>query len=200
MEDNVDYLVPNATVSVGHLVIVPEMRFNCHGYITSWSGLVQFASNNEAINHLDHDITFQVWRPSAENSGIYTFVGSQIIDFISQTLRDNLVVIDDVQYINFTSPQPREPGERLVFQPGDVVGWYIHTLFRTTQVPLTVVYSSSSDSSGSNPVDMYTTMITDTAKADTPPPCELSFCSDQFTLIPSVIPYVTVDYGKQGHN
>ena len=196
MEGDVNYLVPNATASVGHLVIVPEMKFNCHGYITDWSALVQFASSEDAINHLRHDIAFQIWRPSTRDSGIYTFVGSQVIDFVAGGLRDNQVAVDGIQYINFTSAQPREPGERLVFQPGDVVGWYIHTLFWTIQVPLTVVYRSSSDSSGSNPVDMYTTMITDTSIADTPPPCELSLCSDQLTLIPSVIPYVTVDYGK----
>ena len=196
MGGDVNYLVPNATDRVGHLVIVPEMTFNCHGYITGWSALVQFASNADAIQYLYHDITFQIWRPNARDSGIYSFIGSQTIHFIAGGLRDNQVAVDGIQYINFTSAQPREPGERLVFQPGDVIGWYIHTFVQSPQVPLTVVYRSSSASSAGNPVKMYTTMITDTNRADTPPPCELSLCSDQFTLIPSTIPYVTVDYGK----
>ena len=194
--NNTGYLLANASASVGHLVIVPEMTFNCHGYVTGWNALVHFASDESAFSVLRHDITFQVWRPSARDSGIYNFVGSHKIDFVGDGLRDNLVVVNGTQYLNFSSAQPRESPEMLVFQPGDVVGWYIHTLVQSTQVPLTVVYRSSSDSSGINPVNMYTTVINDTSKADTPPPCELSLCSDQFTLIPSVIPYVTVDYSK----
>ena len=197
LEDcNTNYLVPNANARVGHLVIVPEMKFNCNGTITGWSALAQFSSNEGAINQLFHDITFQLWRPSAEDSSIYTFIGSQMVKFVAQDIRDNLVIVNDTQYLNFTSPP--SSGEMLTFQPGDVVGWYIHRVVTSIERPLTVVYrsSSSTDDPSLQPVDMYVTLITDTNKAATPPPCEVSLCSDQLSVIPSVIPYVTVEYGK----
>ena len=195
---NTDYLVPNAMHSVGYLVIVPQMRFNCNGTVTGWSAITQFESNQAAIDNLYHDITFQLWRPSARDSGIYTFVGSQTVAFVSESLQENLIVVNDTQYLNFTSARPF--GEnRLTFQPGDVVGWYIHGLVLSIERPMTVVYrtsTSSTDDRSLEPVDMYVTVIADTEKADTPPPCELSLSNGQLTLIPSVIPYVTVDYGE----
>ena len=178
------------------MVIVPGMRFNCYGTITGWSALTQFKSNENAIDQLFHDITFQLWRPSAGDSGIYTFVGSQTVYFVAQSLRDNLIVVNGTQYLNFTSAPSSD--ERLTFQPGDIVGWYIHRVLSSTDRPLTVVYrsSSSTDDPSLQPVNMYVTTINDTEKAATPPPCELSLCSDQLSVIPSVIPYVTVEYGE----
>ena len=197
--DSVDYLIPNATQRVGYLVIVPQMRFDCHGYITGWSALTQFSSEDVVIDTLNHDITFQLWRPSTENSGIYTFVGSNNFDFISGVLRAGLTVVNGTQFFNFTASL--DQGEILAFQPGDVVGWYIHTLEQAGEVPLTIVYgdltrSSSPSDPSLQPLDMYSTVIDDTDHGSTPPPCELSLCSDQVTLISSVIPYLTVDYGK----
>ena len=197
LEDvEVDYLVPNASHSFGHLVIVPEMRFECHGYITGWSALTQLDSTEAVLDNLNHDITFQLWRPSARGSGIYEIVWSKTLGFISDTLRAGLFTENGIQFFNFTSND-----ERLYFQPGDVIGWYIHTLVQSTERPLTIVYRqpSSSNRPGLQPVDMYTAMIEDTRRADTPPPCEVSLCSGRLTVIPSVIPYVTVDYGEQKH-
>ena len=198
--DNVDYLIPNATQSVGYLVIVPQMRFDCHGYITGWSALTQFNSEDTVIDTLNHDITFQLWRPSTENSGIYTFVGSNNFEFIGSSLRDGLTVVNDTQFFSLTASVDQEE-MRLAFQPGDVVGWYIHTLVQAGRVPLTIVYrdptrSSSPSDPSLQPLDMYSTVIDDTDHGNTPPPCELSLCSDQTTLISSVIPYLTIDYGK----
>ena len=188
--------------SMGHLVIVPEMRFNCHGYITGWSALLSFEFSESAFNNFEHDITFQLWRPSPRDSGIFTFVGSSNIRFFPTVLPDGVTFIDgSSNYFNLTSVTPSR-GQNLRFQPGDVMGWYFHTKVGV-QVPLSVAYRHFTTSSISSsdprlqPLDMYTTIITDTLRSDTPPPCELSLCSDQtFTRIPSVIPYFTVDYGK----
>ena len=156
---------------------------------------MQFASSEAVIDNLYHDITFQVWRPiQIDSELLYSFVGSQTIDFIAGGLRENLIVMNGTQYINFTSAQPH-PDKRLIFQPGDVIGWYIHTFVQSTKVPLTVVYrSSNNETTGLQPLNMYTTLITDTKRAATEPPCRLSLLTNRTTLIPSVIPYVTVDY------
>ena len=177
--------------------------FNCYGNITGWSALVQFRSNEDAINHLRHDITFQLWRPSSRENGVFSFVGSQTISFVDEILRENLIVVNGIQYLNFTSAQPRDTasGDMLLVQPGDIVGWYIHTLFQSVQIPLTVAYRqlSSEGVTGDQrvtPVNMYTKIIADTNRASTLPPCQVSLCSDEFAVIPSVVPYVTVDIGK----
>ena len=195
--EGVEYIRPQTNRSVGYLVIVPEMRFNCHGYITGWSALTQLNSTERTINNLIHDITFQLWRPSARSSGTYDFIGSQTLEFGAMMLRDGLKTVNGKQFFNFTSVGLNE--EQLYFQPGDVIGWYIHTIVQSTEIPLTVAYRQSSSSNGPDlhrGVDMYTTVITDTYHARTQPPCEVSLCSDQFTIISSVIPYLTVDYGK----
>ncbi len=57
---NIDFIVPNvsASVSVGYLVIVPHLRFACHGYIAHWHARTWLKSGESAIDHLYHDITF----------------------------------------------------------------------------------------------------------------------------------------------
>ena len=198
--DDFGYLEPNMTLSVGYQVIVPDMRFDCHGYISGWSALTQLNSNEAAVDNLNHVITFQLWRPSPSDDRVYTFVGSQRLDFVGASLRAGLTVVNGTQFFRFTSAESED--ERLYFQPGDVVGWYIHTLVQSTERPLTIVYRDLSSSSEAidpslQSVDMYSAVVADTSKADTPPPCELSLCSGQFTRISSIIPYVTVDYGEQ---
>ena len=197
---DVTYIEPNATAIAGYLVIIPEMAFTCHGYISGWSAVTQLFSNDVALDNLNHDITFQLWRPNPRGSGTYTFVGSHTLGYFGQNLRSGLTTINGTQIFRFESALNDEE-ERLYFQPGDVVGWYIHTLLQSTERPLTIVYRDVTSSGGSSesslqPVDMYTTVILDTNKAATPPPCELSLCSGQLSRISSVIPYVTVHYGE----
>ena len=191
----VDFLVPNASasVSIGYLVIVPQLRFDCHGYITRWHALTWLNSGESAIDTLYHDITFQLWRPNATDDRLYSFVGSNTFRFIGANLRAGLS--EDRQYFNLTGSPTNN--ERLFFQPGDVIGWYIHTALQATDRPLTIVYRQvTSSDPGLQTFDMYSRVITDTTYASTPPPCDLAICSSQNTLIPSIIPYVTVEFGR----
>ena len=145
------------------------------------------------LDHLQHDITFQLWRPSTEDSGVYHFIGSNIAKFIGNGIRNGLTILsDEKKFFNLTATPPT--AERLQFQPGDVIGWYIHTSLQTVDRPLTIVYQYSSNSE--NVVDLFSTEITDSDQAATPPPCNVALCSSQTTPIPSVVPYITVEYGK----
>ena len=165
------------------------------GYITGWSALTRFASTDIAIQYLKHDITFQLWRSRARSSGVYDFVGSHHLGFIGNTLRSGTTVVGGTQYFNFSSAQPQSSGQSpLYFRPGDVVGWYIHTLVQSIDIPLTVVYKDTPHPVLRS-VDMYKTVI-DNAISRRQPPCEISLNSDRTTRISSVIPYVNVDYGK----
>ena len=189
--NDIDSLEPEISRGIGYLVIVPEMRFNCHGYIRGWIALTQLNSSEAVADN--HDITFQLWRPSTEDSEIYDFVGSQTLNFVGGRLQDGLENVNGKQFFTFTSIQQNE--QRLYFQPGDVIGWYIHTVVQSTDIPLSVVYrqicNTSAGGSSLRPVDMHFGVLTDTQRAHTQPPCELSLENRQLNLIPSVIPYVT---------
>ena len=191
------YLAPNLTHYVGHLVIVPQLKFDCHGYITRWIARTQLDSSEIAIDVIPHDITFQLWRPSSDNNGVYEFVGSNTFEFIGRELRAGLTASEDgVQIFNLTAVPSDD--DRLYFQPGDVVGWYIHTAYQVSRWPLTVVYRPATSSERG--LDMYSTTIADTGFARTPPPCDLDVCGTKATLISSVIPYITVEYGESIRN
>ena len=193
LNEPIDYQLPNGTEYIGYLVIAPQLKFNCHGSITSWHALTNFNIVDSALDHLPQDITFQLWRPSAEDNKVYSFVGSNFARFIGNEIRERRTILDDgTLFFNLTSNVPTE--ERLQFQPGDVIGWYIHTSLQSSNQPLTVVYRHAT--SKESAVDMFSTEIEDTRFAATPPPCDVAICSGQTTLIPSVIPCVTVEYGK----
>ena len=193
LNEAIDYQLPNRTDFIGYLVIAPQLKFDCHGYISRWYALTNFNTKNNALDALVHDITFQLWRPSAEDDGVYSFVGSNVAEFIGNEIRVGRIILEDgTLFFNLTSTPPAE--ERLQFQPGDVIGWYIHTALQTTDQPLTIVYRHAT--SNENAVDMFSTEIMDSDTATTSPPCDVAICSSQTTLIPSVIPYVTVEYGK----
>ena len=176
------------------------MTFSCHGYITGWSALTRHTSTDIAVQYLKHDITFQLWRPRPRSSGVYNFVGSHHLGFIGNTLRRGTTVVSGTtRFFNLTSVQPRSSSQSpLYFQPGDVVGWYIHTLVQSVDIPLTLVYkgtSGGSTDSNLRSIDMYSTVI-DNAISHKQPPCEISLNTDRTTRIASVIPYVDVNYGK----
>ena len=194
LNEDIDYQLPSRTVSVGYLVIVPQLKFDCHGSITSWHALTYFNTQDAALDVLFHDITFQLWRPSAEDNRVYSFVGSSMARFISDQIRAGRTILEDgTQFFNLTSTPPAQ--ERLQFQPGDVVGWYIHTAVQAADQPLSIVYSCVT-SGDENAVDMFSMVISDSSLAATPPPCDVAICSANTTFIPSVIPYITVEYGK----
>ena len=194
LNEDIDYQLPSRTVSVGYLVIVPQLKFDCHGSITSWHALTYFNTQDAALDVLFHDITFQLWRPSAEDNRLYSFVGSNIAQFAGNDIRAGRTILEDgTQFFNLTSTPPAQ--ERLQFQPGDVIGWYIHTAVQATELPLSIVYRHAT-SDDENAVNMFSTVISDSDFAATPPLCDVAVCSINTTFIPSVIPYITVEYGK----
>jgi hypothetical protein len=194
LDEDIDYQLPNTSVFIGYLFIAPQLKFDCHGSITSWHALTNFNTADTALDILFHDITFQLWRPSAEDNRVYSFIGSNIARFVGNEIRAGRTIMDDgTQFFNLTSTPPAE--ERLQFQPGDVIGWYIHTGVQATNQPLTIVYSTRA-TSDENAVGLFNTEISDLDQAATPPPCDMAVCSTNTTLIRSVIPYITVDYGK----
>ena len=192
LNEPIKFQLPNGDLSIGYLFIAPQLKFDCHGTITSWHVLTNFNTVDTALDVLFHDITFQLWRPSAEDSRVYSFVGSNIAQFAGNEIRAGRTIMDGTQFSNLTSTPSTQ--DRLQFQPGDVIGWYTHTGVQATDQPLSIVYRHMT--SDDNAVDLFSTVITDSSHAGTPPPCDVAVCSTNTTLIPSVIPYITVEYGK----
>lgn len=54
----------------GYLVVIPQLKFDCHGSVTSWHALTHFSTADTALDVLFHDITFQLWRPSTEDNRV----------------------------------------------------------------------------------------------------------------------------------
>ena len=195
LNEDIDFQSPNTAVFVGYLFIAPQLKFDCHGSITSWHALTNFNTVDAALDVLFHDITFMLWRPSAEDNRLYSFIGSNIAKFNGNEIRAGRTILEDgTQFSNLTSTPSTQ--ERLQFQPGDIIGWYIHTTVQAFEQPLSIVYRHTTSDDENYAVNLFSTVISDSDHAATPPPCDLAICSANTTLIPSVIPYITVEYGK----
>lgn len=108
-------------------------------------------------------------------------------------MRAGITVVNGTQFFKFESAQAGQ--QHLHFQPGDVIGWYLHTLVQSIDNALTVVYEQSTDLAVP-PVDMYRIPVDDRfGRANARPPCQVCIRSEQASLISSVIPFVNVDYG-----
>jgi len=94
--------------------IITSYQFTCCGEVTQWSAIV-YGNNDEYIENQPYEISFQVWRPSSENSNVYDLVGFN--HFTPAMLGNQPTVgtvrgdVDDVETIGF--------------QRGDVVGFFL---------------------------------------------------------------------------
>lgn len=173
------------------LVIIPEMRFNCHGNITSWSALTIVKKDRDFLLYLTHRLTFTVWRPREGNN--YDLVGENMLISEGEELMSAITPIDNssglirsnVGYFLF---EMEEPEEQITFQPGDVVGWNVHGTVGTTSSQLSVVYRKANDQD-SQAVNLLTSNTTATY-------CSVLWCDDTRSIA-SVIPYLSIQYGKK---
>ena len=103
------------TIPELHQVIIPSYRFTCCGNITEWGVDVHPGGNN-------HDgfytLNLQVWRPSptVETTGCYSLLGNN--RFTSVTLISLVAIITPL------------PQERIIFQPGDALGFSVENTNR----------------------------------------------------------------------
>ena len=175
-------------------VIVPEMKFSCYGNITSWSALTVVDSTANFLSILDYWITFTLWRPRPGNTG-YDLVGTNLVAFENLQVDpvDNSTGLAPQRFSYFTFVN-KEPTSTISFQPGDVVGWTIErSLVGLTTItgPVSVVYKKAKNQDSRSFDIMYRSVVNYTR--DTV--CSLRSC-EEFTIARSVIPYITVHYGK----
>ena len=89
-EDAQDYLlVANTSSEFGYQVLIPGIRFNCHGFIQSWSALTVL--NNfqaTALFYLAHHLYFQLGRPTEK--GRYKLIDDDHLVFEEPELIGNI--------------------------------------------------------------------------------------------------------------
>lgn len=105
---SMDSGLDSATIPLQHQAIIPSYRFDCCGNITEWSVSISI-SENDTVDVL----SLQVWRPSptVNDTGCYSLVGN-----------NNFTSISPGSQITLVTPPLQE---RIQFQPGDVLGFYV---------------------------------------------------------------------------
>ena len=196
-EDTQGYLlIVNASSEFGYQVLIPGMRFNCHGFIRNWSALTVLNNYQAvAVLHNAHHLYFQIWRPT--ENGLYKLIDDDYLLFEEPELRGNVHQLSsesDIGIFRFT--EKVGTGNRMYFQPGDVLGYftpsYIELNTRTNTYPLSVTFRNASmdEADASLVVDMYSV----SSKRQ---PCEISECGNMMTLHSRVVPNIAVQYGRR---
>ena len=187
-EDSQYYLAVQPGSRLGYQVIIPGMQFNCHGFIQSWSALTIL---DYRFIVLAHHIYFQLWRPTGDGS--YKRFDDDYLEFRPQEVNGAYRPMSqdpDIGFLRFTG-KVGEGENRMYFQPGDVVGYFIPHFSQTNIPPLSVTFvnASSEADSASLVVDMYSI-------ASASQLCDMSECGDMVNLHSGVVPHISVQYGK----
>ena len=183
----------NASYRMQQQIIIPDMRFTCHGVITAWSALTIVLQRNNWVDILKHKITFMVWRPRKTNNfdlvgqNEYLFTGAELKNGISEV--ENSTGFDaDLGYFQFNRTKSEE---QIAFQPGDVVGWKVHAYRYDTDVPLSVLFKRANSQDTANVVDLLVLERNNSIVTY----CSILEC-DVVQTVSSVIPFISVEYGK----
>ena len=198
-DEGVDFALPpvegGSQGSPGYQVIIPEMEFKCHGYISSWSGMAaveaRFIKPTSPIT-LSHQIYFQLWRPVGV--GRYERVDDDYLKFsaleIDSRVSLTISMQEDIAYLNFTG-KVGESESRTYFQPGDVLGYFfpstVGSADRATP-PVSVTFRNTV-SSDEQTVDVYIVPSEEQL-------CEISLCGESLNITHAVVPQISVSYGE----
>ena len=191
----------NYSIRVGYQVLLPGMKFNRYGNLTSWSALVVF--HNDPNSGALHQTLFQIWRPTG--SGRYKLVGfdeitvpADVIEPISTDSHENenlayyvLNHREEDRTDDQEAHADKEENKPLYFKPGDIVGFLIQSFVQTANGQMYVTYHNQTASDPDHEVmDMFY-ITTDGSKG----PCEINTCSEEIQLVKSVVPNIFFTYG-----
>ena len=191
-KEGAQYLPLQIGSSNGLQVIIPEMKFNCHGYITSWSALTALNSNFEI---LVHHIYFQIWRPIPE--GKYQFVGEDYLLFTSPEIQGNVdtesPTEEDIGFFQFENKigvELENRTSRVYFRPNDVLGYFIRT--EGSIIPLSIVFrNATSSDDASTVVHLFSYAYSSNQQF-----CEASTCGEAVVSHLDVVPQISVNFSK----
>ena len=182
---------------VGYQVLLPGMKFNCYGNLTSWSALV--IVNNSSSGAI-YQTVFQIWRPTG--SGRYKLVGYdeiivQKIDATELITSHENINLPYYHMLNAEEDRDddvtlsKEENKPLYFKPGDIMGFLIQSFIETTNGQMYVTYHNQTASDPDHEVmDMFY-ITTNGSKG----PCEMNVCSEEIKTLKSVVPNIYFTYG-----
>lgn len=178
-------------------VVLPQMRFNCYGYVTNWTAHVSIKTQGNYIQLLRHTITFQVWRPDSTN-GSYALVGSNMLSFAGKELTDGITRIAGItERAYFSFNQRVEPSDQIHFIPGDVVGWFIIPLEQGIMPSLSVLYVIPSASEQESPGCVTSLFVVNNTNTE---PCSVCQGEVGSEVLASVIPLMAPIQGESHVN
>ena len=184
-------LMVNSSSEFGYQVLIPGMRFNCHGVIRSWSALTVLNEYQSLTPlYLTRRLYFQLWRPT--ENGLYKLIDDDHLMFENPELFGKVHRLggpeSDIGVFRFTGKR----GKGMHFQPGDVLGYFTPSQLNTNTRPLGVTFRNASmnEANASLVVDMYS--VSSRRQL-----CEMSKCGNMVTLHSRVVPNIAVQYGKR---
>ena len=165
--------------TIPNQVIAPGLKFSCHGRITGWSVLVTI--QGESFTSLDHQLILQVWRPSSSFTGKYDLVGSNTLQVTPSraSISENITISLSLYQVNITVD------ERISFQPGDVLGWYLPQQRSIQNVSVAVLSINSSSS---------TLLSVPSSRSEEP--CQFYSCDDAVQYQQTALPLIRLNYGE----
>ena len=140
------------------------------------------AIQGESLTTLDHQLTLQVWRPSSSFNGQFDLVGSNTLQVtpLRGSTSENITISLSRYQVNITVD------ERISFQPGDVLGWYLPPQQSTQNVSVAMLSSNSSSNLLSVP--------------SSEEPCQVYSCDDRVQYHSSAIPLIRLNYGESNRH
>ena len=157
-----------------HYFLMPEFRFNCHGTILNWTILVAYNNIAEGTGLT----RIHLWRP---HNGGYRPISSVSfqLDTESESNVDYIPSDESISFYKFSRT------ENWTFQPGDILGLYVHIDGAFKRLFVTYHNYSMDTDFDQYAVDMYYYKRQNAANTDT-----IFSLSAKDAIIPSVVPHI----------
>ena len=159
-------------------MIISSYRFECYGSITEWGVDVHPGGNNyQGVYTLD----LQVWTPSptVKTTGCYSLVGTN--RFSSVSLMNQVAMVTPL------------PQERIEFQPGDVLGFYVENTDRNDGGVVIVTDSIEQGTNGYETEEVWYADLSNAVIGNLVCPYPVGRVLNTFT---NAAPVISVSYGK----
>ena len=187
----------------GYQVLLPDLKFDCHGYISNWSALTVLDSRVIAI--VTSFTELQLWRPTVDDPDVYTLVDSKTNMFPGPPSNPRNQPDDASSPVKlYTFEEFAGSNDtRLYFQPSDIVGLFLHS-FEDLRMPLGVTFRNATALEASAPNGRVSRLYVVPFQKSTPlctssackPLCGVSKCDNSTKIYDAVVPQLKINYGR----
>ena len=161
--------------TTGLVMLLPDIKFNCTGYITSIEGWMYLDETSST-----HYLQYEIWRPTTSNN--YNLVSSVIINDGT----DHQVVTDNIRAYTYNASTGTP---QLQFQKNDVFGIYLPEPVSGDIFFPTYLTDASQGNEGPG-VRVYSARSEFGA-------CSVSLCSNHFSIMENVTFQIRIKQGER---